>query len=113
MRVTIDDAGHDVLTGGIKHLRVAGGLDGLADFGDFAILNKDRAVLDGAVRNGENGGVFDENHGRGVGGIGGMREKGKAEETEQAEHRGTEKLANQHGKRPHSAPPEADETLFV
>ena len=44
--VGIDDAGHDVLADGV-------------DVGDLAVAQDDRAVLDGAVRDGEDGGVLD------------------------------------------------------
>ncbi len=39
--MAIDNAGHDELPRGVDHLGVFRGVDGCADFGNFAILNKD------------------------------------------------------------------------
>ena len=56
VRVAIDDAGDDVLAGGIDD-RGAGGLhDLLADFGDLAVLDQDGA-FEGALGHGHDGGV--------------------------------------------------------
>ena len=61
VRVAIDDAGHDELAVGVNDLRVFRrfAMD-WADFGDFSVLDQDGAVLDRAVRDGQNRGVLDE-----------------------------------------------------
>src|ERR1700722_19823481 len=48
-----------------------------ASFGDFTILNKDGAVLDRAVRDGEDGGVLNQDDGRGLGSWSRGRLRGK------------------------------------
>src|SRR5216683_910055 len=58
--MAVNDAGHDELPGGVNHLSVFRRLDGLADFRNLAILNQDGTVLDGAMRNGEDGGVLNQ-----------------------------------------------------
>ena len=60
VRMAIDDARHHELTSGIDDGRILRYFDGRADFGDFAILNKDRGVLKRAVRDGKNGGVLNQ-----------------------------------------------------
>ncbi len=52
VRVAIDNPGNDELSRGIDHLSVFRRLNALADFGDFAILNKDGAVFDRPMGNG-------------------------------------------------------------
>ncbi len=79
MRVAIDDAGYDELARGVEDLGILWRLNRLAHFGDSAILNKDRAFLDGAVRNGENCGVLNQNHRLRIGWIGGASEEWKQE----------------------------------
>ncbi len=64
--VTIDDAGHDELSCGVDHFRALGSFDSWPDFGNFAVLDEYRAVLDGAVRDSEDGGVLNEHHRVGV-----------------------------------------------
>ena len=49
VRMAIDNARDDELSRGIDDLGVFRGIDGLADFGDFAILNKDGTALDGSM----------------------------------------------------------------
>src|SRR5260370_26627828 len=58
--MAVHDAGHDELPGGVNHLSIFRRLDGLADFRDLAILNQDGTVFDGAMRNGEDGGVLNQ-----------------------------------------------------
>src|SRR6266849_3611602 len=58
--MAVNDAGHDELPGGVNHLSVFRRLDGLADFRNLAILNQDGTVFDGAMRNGEDGGVLNQ-----------------------------------------------------
>src|SRR5260370_30039489 len=85
--MAIDNAGDDKLSRGVDNLSVFGGIDSLADFGDFAILNKDRTVLDGAVRDGEDGGVLNDNDGGSVGrnGRDGQWEVKEAKEVKEAQ----------------------------
>src|ERR1700675_3275860 len=111
--MAIDDAGDYELARGVEYLRVFRCLDGRPDFRDFAILNKDRAVLDGAVRNGEDRGVLDQDHRRRIRRIGGECQKWKREEAQQANHCGARMLFNRHGWNPHCAPPATDESLLV
>src|SRR5580704_6676636 len=111
--MAIDDAGDDELARGVEYLRVFRRLDGRPDFRDFAILNKDRAVLDGAVRNGEDGGVLDQDHRWRIRRSGGKCQKWKREEAQQANYCGARMLFNQHGRNPHCAPPATDESLLV
>src|SRR5882757_5789024 len=73
--MAINDAGDDELPCGVNHLGIFRRLDGLADFRNFAILNKDRAVLDSSMRNGENGGVLNDDHGGRVCRRGGVRQR--------------------------------------
>jgi hypothetical protein len=68
VRVAVDDARHDELASSVDDLRLFGGFDGQAHLGDFAILNKDGPVLDGAAGDGQDGGVLDQDDGRGLGG---------------------------------------------
>jgi hypothetical protein len=68
VRVAIDNARNDELPGGIDHLRIFGSFDAGADVDNFAVLNEDRAVFDGAVRNGEDGGVLNQQHRGSIGG---------------------------------------------
>src|SRR6266478_6793239 len=58
--MAVNDAGHDELPGGVNHLSVFRRLDGLADFRNLAILNQDGTMFDGAMRNGEDGGVLNQ-----------------------------------------------------
>src|SRR5712691_11030304 len=58
--MAVNDAGHDELPGGVNHLSVFRRLDGLADFRNLAIPNQDGTVFDGAMRNGEDGGVLNQ-----------------------------------------------------
>src|SRR5208282_1116234 len=51
VRVAVDDSGDYELARGVVYLRIFWRLDGGPHFGDFAILNKDGAVFDGAVGN--------------------------------------------------------------
>ena len=66
VRVTVDDSGNDELPGSVDDLCAGRGLDGLSDFRDFAVLNEDGTVLDGAVRNREHRGVLDQDDGGAV-----------------------------------------------
>ena len=61
VRMAIDNAGNNELPRSINHLSVFRRANGLADFGDFPILNKDRAVLDVSMRDSEDGGVSNHN----------------------------------------------------
>src|ERR1700674_1884373 len=67
VRMAVDDPGDDELSGGIDDLGILGRFDGLTDFGNLAILNKDGTVLDGAVGNRKNGSVLNQNDRGGVG----------------------------------------------
>src|SRR6266851_7350980 len=58
--MAVNDAGHDELPRGVNHLSVFRRLDGLADFRDLAILNQDGTVFEGAMGNGEDGGVLNQ-----------------------------------------------------
>src|SRR5580692_4729732 len=111
--MAIDNAGDYELARGVEYLRVFRRLNGRPDFRDFAIPNKDRAVLDGTVRNGEDGGVLDQDHRRRIGRIGGACQKWNREEAQQANHCGPRMLYNQYGWNPHCAPPATDESLLV
>src|SRR5260370_39022025 len=73
--MAVDNAGHDELPRGVDHLSVFRGVDGHADFGDFAISNKDGAVLDGSMGDGEDGGVSNHDDGGRVGGRGSGRQR--------------------------------------
>src|SRR6266850_2867636 len=84
VRMAINDAGDDELPRGVNHLRIFRRLDGLADFRDFAIFNKDRAVLDRSVRNGENGCILNDDDGGRVRWRGGVGQR-QAKETNEAE----------------------------
>jgi hypothetical protein len=83
--MAINDARDDELPCGVNHLSVFRGRDGLADFGDFAIPNKDRAVLDGSVRDGHNGGVLNQNDRGRIRRRASVRQ-GDIEDTEKAEN---------------------------
>src|ERR1700722_3734240 len=111
--MAIDNAGDYELAGGVEYLGVLRRPEGRPDFRDFAVLNKDRAVLDGAVRNSEDGGVLDQDHRRGIGRIGGVCQERKREAAQQANQCGAQMLFNQHGWNPHCAPPATDESLLV
>src|ERR1700687_1022418 len=67
VRMAIDDPGDDELSGGIDDLGILRRFDRLANFGNLALLNKDGAVLDGAVGNRKNGGVLNQNDRGGLG----------------------------------------------
>src|SRR6266704_7161213 len=58
--MAVNDAGHDELPGGVNHLSVFRRLDGLADFRNLAILNQDGTVFDGAMGNGEDGCILNQ-----------------------------------------------------
>src|SRR5258708_1669113 len=58
--MAVNDARHDELPRGVNHLSVFRRLDGLADFRDLAILNQDGTVFDGAMGNGEDGGILNQ-----------------------------------------------------
>ena len=114
VRVAIDDAGHDELARGVDHLRVFRRFDGGADFGDFAILNKDGAVLDGAVRNGEDGGVLNQDDRRRIGRSGGRVRRGSAKKLHSAQAMAIrERLLTSIRWNSHSAPPATDESSLV
>jgi len=66
VRMAIDDTGDDELSRGVDDLSVFRRIDGRADFGDLAILNKDGAVLDGSVGDGEDGRVSNHDDSRRV-----------------------------------------------
>src|SRR5216684_6843983 len=89
--MAIDDAGNDELARSVNHLSVLGCIDGLADFSDFAILNKDGAVLDGSMRDSEDGGASNHNDGGSVR-RGGMRQREVKETKEVKEVKGSEAL---------------------
>ena len=57
--VAIDDAGDDVLIGGVDDLGAGGLHDLLADFGDFTVLDEDGA-FEGALGDRHHGGVLDD-----------------------------------------------------
>src|SRR5579859_4962710 len=65
--MAIDDAGHDELAGSVDDRGVLGSLYRWTDFGDFAVLDKDRAVFDGAVRDGQDSCVLNEDDRAGFG----------------------------------------------
>src|SRR5262249_19800568 len=62
VRMAVDNSRDHKLPGSINYLSLFGGFDRLADFGDFSILDENGTVLDGAVRDGKDGGVLDHNH---------------------------------------------------
>jgi hypothetical protein len=66
VRMAIDDAGDYKLPGSVDDLRFFRRFDGLPDFGDFAVLDEDRTVFDRAVRDGEYGGVLNQDNRRRV-----------------------------------------------
>jgi hypothetical protein len=113
VRVAIDDAGYDELARGVENLGILRRLDRLAHLGDFSILNKDRAFLNGAVRNGENCGVLNQNHRLRIGWIGGASEEWKHERAQEAKHGSADTYFGWHGWNPHSAPPVSDESLLL
>src|SRR5262249_3649679 len=82
MRVAIDDAGNDKLALGIDHRGVFGSFDVGADFGDLAVLDEDRAALDGALGDGQDGSVLNDDDRAGVG----RRGPGCAESTQQGQN---------------------------
>src|SRR5580658_1246003 len=111
--MAIDDARDDELACGVEHLGIFRGPDGRPDLRDFAVLNKDGAVLDGAVRNGEDGGVLDQNHRWRIRRIGGWCQRRKREEAQQANHCGAPTPFNLERWNPHCAPPATDESLLT
>src|SRR5262249_60296631 len=66
VRVAVDDSGCYVKTSAIDDLRSGGGFYIRTDFGDFAVLDKDGAVFDGAFRDGEDCSVLNQDDGRGI-----------------------------------------------
>src|SRR5579863_6084324 len=68
VRMAINNPWDDKLPGGIDHLRIFRSFDAGADFHNFAVLDQDRAVFDGAVGNSEDGGVLNQEHSGSVGG---------------------------------------------
>src|SRR5262249_31242164 len=67
VRVAVDDAGCDVEASAIDDLRACRGFYVRTDFGDFAVFDENRTVFDGALRDGEDGGVLNQNDRRRVG----------------------------------------------
>src|SRR5260370_40888078 len=90
--MAVDNAGHDELLRGVDHLSVFRGVDGHADFGDFAISNKDGAVLDGSMGDGEDGGVSNHDDGGRVGRRGSGRQREVKEINEVKEVKESEAL---------------------
>ena len=63
VRMAIDDAGHQILPGGVDDLRIGGNQDLLPHFHDFSIAHQHRA-LEGSFGDGEDGGVLNDNGAR-------------------------------------------------
>ncbi len=64
--MAIDNAGDDELPVGVDDLGTRRSLNQRTDFGNFAILDENGAVLDRAVRNRKDGGVLDQDDGGSV-----------------------------------------------
>ena len=98
MAVRVDDAGHDVLAGGLDHAdagRRAQPLPALSDLCDFAVFHEHVGVLQRPRADGEHGGAADQQvaarlSGREAVGGGGLRARGGREEAER-EREGREK----------------------
>src|SRR6266851_6156060 len=98
MRVAVDNAGDDELPCGVNHLSVFRGIDGLADLGDFAILNQDGAVLDRSMRDGEDGGISNHSDGGRVRRRGSVRRNwdvNEAKNADEVEERSTQTVCVQ------------------
>src|SRR6267142_1511943 len=66
VRVAINDAGRDEHSGAVNDLRAAGSFDVWAHFGNLAVLDQHRTVLDGALRHGQDSSVLNQDDGRRV-----------------------------------------------
>src|SRR6266566_2016861 len=62
VRMAINDSGNHELPRGVNHLRAFWRFDGLADGGDLSVFDQDGAMLDGAVRHGQNRRVLNQDH---------------------------------------------------
>src|SRR2546430_14495580 len=108
MRMAVDNAGHDDLSRGVDHLSVFWSAHGLADFSDFAVLNKDGAVFDRSVRDGQNGSVSNQNDGgrlRRVCRACRIREVGEAQDAEEGEEPSPEVAGAWHNRNSPLGPP--------
>jgi len=115
--MAVDNTGHDELPRGVDDLSVFRRIHGLADFGDLAVLNQDGAMLDGSMRDGEDGGVSNHNDGGRVRRRGSSRKWETKEIKEAKDVKKSEVLCVEEGSRYafHCAPPstaaEVDELL--
>src|SRR6266404_5386181 len=64
--MAIDDARHHELASRVDDSCACRSLKRWANLSDFAVLDKDRAVFNGAVRNGEDRRILNQNHGTGI-----------------------------------------------
>src|SRR5271156_3797717 len=104
--MAVDDARYYELTGAINHLRIGRSFHGIADRGNFAVLDQDVALGDRAVRHGQDRGITNENHrcNRSVRGSRRRLSRGKKREGNGGDNG---KHSNKAKRSVHSAPPGA------